>query len=154
LGTHGVHGVVRVDKELVAIAKRPFVSLGHLSPGTATFGESRSLLLVKYRKGELEERVKAGDLAERGKVRLLAMMRITQPHPQLEVPFSRNSTQRPCYRRAASATSVHIEVHTAFILPKARARQSLPDAEHLRMRAKPRIPKDVLSEASASPRSE
>ena len=144
--------MVRVDKELFAIAKRTFVSLGHLSPGTVTFGEARSLLLAKYRKGELEERVNAGDLAERGKARLLAMMRIAQPHPQLQVPFSRKSTQRPCYRRAASATSVHTDVHTVFILPKARASRSLPDVEH--MRPKPRIPKNVLSEASASRSSE
>jgi len=95
-----------------------------------------------------KERVKAGEPAERGKVHNLATtVRITQPHPQLEFPFNRDFTQRPCHRRAASATSVHIALRTTDDLIRARARQSLSDVKY--MRAKPRMPKNGLSGASA-----
>lgn len=104
------------------------------------------MLLAKHRKGELEERVKAGDSAERGKVQYLATLRITQPHPQLEVPLSRDTTQRPCHRRSASATSMNTAVHPVFILTRARAKHSLPESKH--MRATPRVPKEGRTEAS------
>ena len=124
------------------------MDLSRLSPGTATVGESRSLLLATYRKGELEERVKAGEPAERGKVHTLATtVRTTQPYPQLEFPFNRDFTQRPCHRRAASATSVHTALRTTDDLIRARARQSLSDVKY--MRAEPRMPKNGLSGAPA-----